>query len=151
RPTSASWSRPAPSSARAACRTKTTSPSTSAAGSRRRSPSSGPRRSTTSRVEPMRRGRRWFWLLATVVFTAGGILYFACRVFEDLAAGNAGTVPRRLADELIGAYTALALMPGVAWLARRFPVRRGLLARSVPAHLVGLAAYSIAHTFLLAL
>jgi len=95
--------------------------------------------------------RRWFWLLVVVIVAAIAVLLSAYRVFEDLAGGRTGTAPQRILDEVAGGVTALALMPGVAWLARRFPVRRGQILRSVPPHFIGLVAYSIAHTFLLSL
>ena len=94
---------------------------------------------------------RSFWLLAFLVFSAGAALLFGYRIFEDIAGGNTGTAPRRLAEELVGGYAALALMPGVAVVARRFPIARGRLRRSLPAHFVTLLAYSAAHTLLLAL
>jgi signal transduction histidine kinase len=99
----------------------------------------------------MGRGRRWFWVLAFVVFSAGAVFFCGYHVFEDRAAGLLDTAPRRLLEEAVGAYTALALLPAVGWLVRRHPLERGRLRRSLPVHLAGLLAYSAAHTFLLAL
>jgi two-component system, LytTR family, sensor kinase len=99
------------------------------------------------------RGRaRWVLLAAIAVglVHAVALLLTAYVVFGDLARGEVGTAPRRLAEELVGGWAALALIPGVLALARRFPVTRATLKRSLPAHALGLAAYSVVHTALLA-
>ncbi len=98
----------------------------------------------------MGRPRRTFWLLAFVAFTAAAALLTGYRVFEDLAGGHAGTLPRRMVEELVGGWAAFALMPGVAAVARRFPLARGRRARHLPAHVAALLAYSAVHTLLLA-
>jgi signal transduction histidine kinase len=99
----------------------------------------------------MRRPPRWFWPLAFVLFCTAAALLFGYRLFEDLAGGRTHTAPRRLAEELVGALAAFALMPAVAAVARRFPLDRARWPRALPAHLVALLLYSAAHTLLLAL
>src|SRR5687767_2980491 len=97
------------------------------------------------------RPSRWFWLAAFVGVTVWAVMFTQYRVFEDVSAGRVGTLPHRLADELAGAYAALAFLPAIVEVLRRFPLRRPVLARALAVHVVTLAAYSLAHTCVLAI
>jgi two-component system, LytTR family, sensor kinase len=97
------------------------------------------------------RPSRWFWVAAVAGVTVWAVMFTQYRVFEDVSAGRADTFWQRFADELAGAYAALAFLPALTLVMRRFPVRRAGLARALAAHAAALAAYSLAHTCVLAI
>jgi two-component sensor histidine kinase len=81
-----------------------------------------------------------------VLFTAVGLLFFTSGYFDDLARQNYGTAPRRLTEELVGAYTALLLVPFVIWVARRFRITRETWLVTVPITIAAAIVYSLVHT-----
>lgn len=82
--------------------------------------------------------------LATVI----GLLLFGYRYLGDLALGHADTLVARLIEELLIAYTAALLFPGVVWVARRWPLERGRWLERLPVHVLALVLFSVAHTSL---
>lgn len=87
------------------------------------------------------------WLF--VLFSAIGLLFFASYYFDDLARMHRGTALSRFIEEMTGAYTALALVPGVAFVARRFPIARATWTIALPIALGTAVAYTILHTTLM--
>jgi len=94
--------------------------------------------------------RRWRAALQLFALgTAIGLLLFAQQYLDDLTSGNAGNWLRPLVKELSGSYVAMLLLPGIIWMARKFPLSgRGWLAR-IPMHLIGAAVFGALHTTLM--
>lgn len=86
-----------------------------------------------------------------VLFTAIGLLFFTYHYLDDLARLQYGTLPARFIEEMTGAYSGLALLPFVILLTRRFPWTSAAWPAALLVQAFGLAAYSIAHTTLMAL
>lgn len=84
--------------------------------------------------------RRYGWPF--LLFTVIGLLFFSYHYLDDLARMQHGTALRRFIEEMTGVYTVRVLFPLVQWFARRF---------SWPWQLVGAAAFTGAHTSLMAL
>ena len=83
-------------------------------------------------------------------FTAIGLLFFGYHYFEILASRGAASPLEPLINELFtGAWMAALLFPSVAWVARRYPVRRETWTSWLPVHAGALIVYSAAHTSLL--
>ncbi len=83
--------------------------------------------------------RRYGWPF--LLFTAIGLLFFSYHYLDDLARMQRGTFLTRFIEEMTGVYSVLLLMPFIMWFARRF---------SWPMQILGLAAYTAAHTTLMA-
>lgn len=92
--------------------------------------------------------RTWVWLFA--VGSAIGLLNFGHFYLDDLARAHYGTGPRRFIEEMTGAYTAMALVPIVVWIAGRFEFTAHGWPRALLANIGGLALYSVLHTTLMA-
>ena len=95
------------------------------------------------------RPRTAFWLF--LLWTALGLLFFTSYYLDDLARRHYGTAPHRLIEELTGAYTALVLMPGVIWAARRARLTKERWPTALPLLALAALAYSFAHTSLMAI
>jgi len=97
------------------------------------------------RLSPRLRTALWLFALATAV----GASLFGYRYFDDLARGITGTAAERAIEEFTGAYAGFALVPFVSWMVRRY----GLCLRwsiAIPMQILGWAAFSVAHTTLMA-
>ncbi len=85
------------------------------------------------------------------LFTAIGLLLTVSGYLADLAQQHYGTMALRLTEEMVGSYTALALLPFIIWFARRFRLRAenwvSILALTIAAALL----YSGVHTTINAL
>jgi len=88
-------------------------------------------------------------LVLFLLFTVVGLLFFASFTLDDLAREHPGTALRRFIEEMTGTYTVLALFPGIAYFARRFPVTRATWRRTVPLACAAAALYTLAHTTLM--
>ena len=87
-------------------------------------------------------------LLFFGLYTAIGMLLFSAGYLDDLSRQHYGTWPRRLTEELVGAYTALVFLPFAMWVARRFRIRRENLVPALAVTIAAALAYSVAHTTL---
>jgi two-component system LytT family sensor kinase len=97
------------------------------------------------RLSPRLRSALWLFALATAV----GASLFGYRYFDDLARGITGTASARAIEEFTGAYAGFALVPFISWMVRRY----GLCMRwsmAIPMQILGWAAFSVAHTTLMA-
>lgn len=83
-------------------------------------------------------------------FTLTGLLILSSKYFEDLARAKTGTFVTRLIEEMTGTYTAALLLPFAIMFARRFRLDRANWLRRLPAHILIMACYSVAHTTLMA-
>lgn len=93
------------------------------------------------------------WLVGLFVigyFTAHGLLIFAYKYLDDLARERPGNFLGTLMEEMTGAYSAAILFPLIVIFARRFPVDRNNWFRRLPAHMVAMTLFSLAHTTLIA-
>ncbi|MBV9270365.1 MAG: histidine kinase [Candidatus Eremiobacteraeota bacterium] len=97
----------------------------------------------------LRRTSTWLWLIG--LFGAIGLLSFGHFYLDDLAREHYGTGPRRFMEEMTGAYTALTVVPIVAWILRRFPWCWDRLPLVIAVNLVGIAVFSVVHTTLMLL
>jgi two-component system, LytTR family, sensor kinase len=96
--------------------------------------------------------RRWpAWLLIIGFFTIIGLLSFGYKYFDDLARERAGTFLPRFAEEMTGAYAAALLFPFILKFARRFRLGKRNWVGRLPAHLVAMIVFSVAHTTMNAL
>lgn len=92
-------------------------------------------------------GRAALYLL--VLGTAVGLLLFSQHYLDTLATGDPADWLGALTKELTGAYAAMALLPGIIWMARRFPLAGRGWPRHLLPHLVGALAFGAAHTSLM--
>src|SRR6185437_4768517 len=88
-------------------------------------------------------------LLILAVFSAIGTLSCFYHFFDDRARAITGTFPMRALEEYTGAYALALLFPLVAWVARRWPLRRGARLRALGAYLIALPIFGAAHTTLM--
>lgn len=93
-----------------------------------------------------KRHRAWLWIF--VAFTALGALNAMHFTLDDLARGHHGTWPVRAVEEFTGAYAALALLPFIIWVVRRFSFRKNW-PLAVLVNAVTAVLYSLAHTTIL--
>jgi two-component system LytT family sensor kinase len=91
------------------------------------------------------------WRVAFVLFTLAGLLRFFYFYLDDITRGVPGTLVRRALEESTGAYSALLLFPLIVAAERRHPLSAGRWRRNWPVHAVAYAAYTVAHTTLMAL
>ncbi len=85
-------------------------------------------------------------LLLFGLFTAIGLLLTSAGYFDDLSRAHYNTLPLRLTEELVGAYTAFALLPFTIWIARRFRITRSNWPAALSITLLGALVYSAIHT-----
>jgi two-component system, LytTR family, sensor kinase len=95
----------------------------------------------------LRRTSTWLWLVG--LFGAIGLLSFTHFYLDDLARMHYGTAPERFMEEMTGAYTALVIVPILAFILARFPCRWETLPLALVVNLAGLAVFSAAHTTLM--
>ncbi len=88
----------------------------------------------------------WLWLF--LVFTAIGIFFTLHQYLDDVTWHHYGTLRQRALEEMTGAYGAMILVPFLAWIAARFPFKRGLVVRALAGNVGGYIVYTIAHTTL---
>lgn len=86
------------------------------------------------------------WIVLFLIFTAIGLFFAVHYYLDDVTWHHYGTLRQRLLEEMIGAYSAMLLVPFLGWLTGRFPFRRGEYTRTVIALLVGFVIYTTAHT-----
>lgn len=94
--------------------------------------------------------RRQVWGVLFLVYTAIFCFLFSYRYLDDLARERAGTLGMRLLEEGTGSYTAFALLPLILRAARFYLFQRKGWLRLVGWHLASAAAFSAAHTSLMA-
>ena len=87
------------------------------------------------------------WLF--VIFTAIGVFFALHGYLDDVAAHVHGTLAERFLEEMTGAYSAMVLIPLLAWVARRYPIERAHLGRAIAANIGALLVYTIVHTTLI--
>ncbi len=93
-----------------------------------------------------KRPAAWIWLF--LVFTAIGIFFTLHQYLDDVTWRHYGTLRQRALEEMTGAYSAMILVPFLAWIAARFPFKRGLIVRALAGNVGGYIVYTIAHTTL---
>lgn len=94
-----------------------------------------PPRTAWSDTAPTSRSRAaWGWALAA--FIAMGLVSASVNVVSLISEGQQSLWPRMLALQLVvwGFWGAIA--PIVVWLARRYPVERGVWRRNLPKHVI---------------
>ncbi len=87
-------------------------------------------------------------LLLFALFTAIGLLLTSAGYFDDLSRGHYHTLALRFTEELIGAWTAFALLPFTIWVARRFRIGRSNWPLMLAITLAMALVYSAVHTTL---
>src|SRR4051812_42558548 len=88
--------------------------------------------------------------IVVALFAVAGLSRFAYFYLDDLTRQIPGTALRRALEEGTGIVAAALLFPIAVLVERRFPLDRGRWRRHWPAHLAGLALYSVLHTSLMA-
>lgn len=112
-----------------------------ATGPLTRSPRSRYQKSMT-----FKRPATWIWLF--LIFTVIGILFSLHYFLDDVTWHRYGTFRERALEEMVGAYSAMILVPFIWWLTGRFPFGRGQYLRALAALVGGYVFYTIAHTTL---
>ena len=90
-----------------------------------------------------RRPAAFLWLF--IAFTAIG-LFFTLHTYLGDTPRDSLMFRRHLLWEMTGAWSAMLLIPFLAWVAERYPARRGNIHRVIAANAAALIAYTIAHT-----
>jgi two-component system LytT family sensor kinase len=88
-------------------------------------------------------------LLALLLWTVIGLLFFSSYYLDDLARMRGGTALRRFVEEMTGAYTVLVLFPAIRFVARRFPITRSTWKSALPIACATALAFTLAHTTLM--
>lgn len=86
------------------------------------------------------------WIVLFLIFTAIGIFFGLHYYLDDVTWHRYGTFRQRFLEEMIGAYSAMLLIPFLSWLTGRFPFRRGQYVRTALALVAGFVIYTAAHT-----
>lgn len=89
------------------------------------------------------------WAVVVVMVTLLGLLNTSVVVTSWRAEGSDKPIRYAFLWEMTGAYTALALLPALVRFARRFPLRRGVLAARLPLHAAAFATFSVSATLLM--
>ncbi len=90
-------------------------------------------------------------LVLFALFTAIGAFSFGYHYFDDLARNIPDTALPRGIEEFTGAYAALALLPFVVWIVRRYGFGcRFAWPLALGVQILGMIVYSFAHTSLMA-
>lgn len=79
-----------------------------------------------------------------LVFTAIGT-FFAIHTYLS---GSEDSLSVRFYFEMTGAWAAMLLVPGLAWLVRIAPITRATLPRAIAANIAGLVGYTLLHSTL---
>jgi two-component system, LytTR family, sensor kinase len=88
---------------------------------------------------------RKFWVGLLAAATLVGLLEGAQVYTGASAMGRAVTWGRALGSTMPSWYVLLALLPGIIWLSRRFPLEPGRWRGSLAVHLVAAVAFAILH------
>jgi two-component system LytT family sensor kinase len=88
-------------------------------------------------------------LLLFAFATAFGTLEFAYRYLDDVARAVDESPLVKLIEEFSGAYAAFLFVPTVIWMARHFPLQRGVWLRNLPKHFAVMTGGAIAITSLM--
>jgi two-component system, LytTR family, sensor kinase len=93
------------------------------------------------------------WSIIFLIYTGIAILLTYYRYLDDLSRNRPGTFAIRSLEEVTGVYTAFVLLPFVFWAADLYLFRRKRLNWILIAfwHLVAGVAFSLAHTYLMAI
>jgi two-component system, LytTR family, sensor kinase len=93
------------------------------------------------------------WSIIFLIYTGIAILLTGYRYLDDLSRNRPGTFAIRSLEEVTGVYTSFALLPLVIWAADLYLFRRKRLNWILIAfwHLVAGVAFSLAHTYLMAI
>jgi hypothetical protein len=84
-------------------------------------------------------------------FTVDGLLLFGYKYFEQLTHGNVVPFAEPLIEELTGSYGAAILVAVIMWGTWRFRLARHNWQSRLPVYMLGMVAYSAAHTLMNAL
>jgi two-component system, LytTR family, sensor kinase len=105
---------------------------------------------SASSAAPLRLSPTRTWLLLFILFTLVAFFTFGYVYLDDLTRQHAGTLSRRLLEQVTGAYSAFLLLPLILRYSRTllFSPRHWLI--RVGLHLLGATAYSAIHTTLMA-
>ncbi|HSJ25820.1 MAG TPA: histidine kinase [Longimicrobiales bacterium] len=89
---------------------------------------------------------RWkFWLALLVAATLVGLLEAAQVYTGSSAMGRPVPLDRAISSTMPSWFVLLALLPGIFYLCRRFPLEAGSLGRSLPVHFLGGVTFAVAH------
>ena len=101
--------------------------------------------------QPLPRARVWSILF--LIYTGIAILLTEYRYLDDLSRNRPGTFGIRALEEITGVYTAFVLLPFVFWVADLYLFRKKRLnwAAIGICHLLAGVAFSLAHTYLMAI
>lgn len=86
------------------------------------------------------------WLLIFAYFTLHGIFLFGYRYLDFVTRNHSISPLVPFLEELTGTYGSFVLLPGLIFVARRFPFHRNNWFPSTLAHLSGLVLFSFLHT-----
>ncbi len=88
------------------------------------------------------------WIVLFLIFTAIGVFFALHYYLDDVTWHRPGTLRQRFLEEMVGAYTAMLLVPFLGWLTGKFPFRRGQIGRTLTALFIGFLIYTTMHTTL---
>jgi two-component system, LytTR family, sensor kinase len=89
---------------------------------------------------------RWnFWLTLLLAATLVGLLEAAQVYTGTSAMGRPVGWGRALSSTMPSWYVLLALVPGIMWLCRRFPLEPGRILKSLPFHFAGGVVFAVLH------
>jgi two-component system, LytTR family, sensor kinase len=89
---------------------------------------------------------RWkFWLALLAAATLVGLLEAAQVYTGTTALGQPVPWTRAFSSTVPSWYVLLALLPGIFWLSRRFPLEPGRFLRSLPVHAGAAVAFAVLH------
>jgi two-component system, LytTR family, sensor kinase len=89
---------------------------------------------------------RWkFWLALLAAATLVGLIEGAQVYTGTTAMGQPVPWARALSSTLPSWYVLLALLPGIFWLSRRFPLEPGRFLSSLPVHAGAAVVFAVAH------
>jgi len=90
-----------------------------------------------------KRPAAWLWLF--LIFTAIGIFFTFHTYLGDM--DHSSLIFRHhLLDEMTGAWSAMALVPLMVVLARRFPFKQGAIVKTLLVNVAAMIVYTFAHT-----
>jgi two-component system, LytTR family, sensor kinase len=104
-------------------------------------------------AQPAPLPRATVWPVLFLIYTGIAILLTGYRYLDDLSRNRPGTFGIRALEEVTGVYTAFVLLPFVLWLADLYLFRKKRLnwIAIVFCHLAAGVAFSLAHTYLMAI
>jgi two-component sensor histidine kinase len=94
---------------------------------------------------------RWkIWAIVFALFTADGLLHAEYRHLERVAMRHDSALIEPLIDELTGSWSTFLLFLPLAWMVRRWALRRETWMRYVPMYLGAMVLFSALHTTMMA-